>query len=314
MATDQEVWNLMPLHLRQMLTKSRISFDQLTELRIRLGYPMIVKYSGKEYYLDASGRLLPDSDNAYIITKEDIRSIVDVISHYSLYAFEEELRQGYLTVNGGHRIGMAGKVVLEHGQIKTIRNITYLNIRIAHQILGCARKLHKLLHDDSGYKHTLIISPPGCGKTTLLRDLIRLASEGNEGIHGVTVGVVDERSEIAACYQGIPQLDVGCRTDVLDGCPKASGMILLLRSMTPDVIAVDEIGSPEDYEAIRYVLNAGCAIFATVHGISLEEIGNRPVVSRMLSERIFERYVILSNRKGIGTIERVLDDQGNACD
>lgn len=311
MRTDREIWKLMPLHLRQIFIHSNLMFDKLTEIRIRSGYPLLLNYAGRETFLASDGVISQEPKNAYIIAQEDIRSMVDVISHYSLYAFEEEVRQGYLTVSGGHRIGLAGKVVMEGGKVKTIRNITYMNIRIAHQILGCGRHVHPKLYDRYGYKHTLIISPPGCGKTTLLRDLIRLSSEGSDGRAGVTVGVVDERSEIAACYQGIPQLDVGCRTDVLDGCPKAVGMLMLLRSMAPVVLAVDEIGSPEDYQTIRYVLNAGCAILATVHGITMEELRNRPVLKEMLKEQIFDRYVILSNRKGIGTVEQILDRQGN---
>jgi stage III sporulation protein AA len=157
------------------------------------------------------------------ITKNEIRETMEYISNYSLYAFEDEIRQGFITINGGHRIGIAGKIIIENDEIKGMKHISFINIRLAHQVKGCANKVIPYLIDEKtkGIYHTLIISPPRCGKTTLLRDIIRQLSDGNSRYPGMNVGVVDERSEIGACYMGTPQNDLGIRTDVLDCCPKA---------------------------------------------------------------------------------------------
>jgi stage III sporulation protein AA len=289
----------------------QIEFGRLQEIRLRVKEPLIIIYDNREYFVNSSGGLMPGLTQAYVVTAEDIRDTLDFISQYSLYAYEDEIRQGYITIQGGHRVGIAGKVVMDTREIKTIRHISFLNVRLAHQIKDCGIALLPKLRDAMGIRHTLIISPPRCGKTTLLRDLVRLLSDGCDGYPGVTVGVVDERSELGACYQGIPQNDLGKRTDILDGCPKAYGMLMLIRSMSPVVVAVDEIGSREDIEAIEYVINAGCSILATVHGNSIDDIRNKPVLRRLVEERIFERYVVLNNRGGIGTIERIFDAQGN---
>ncbi|MCM1494966.1 MAG: stage III sporulation protein AA [Bacteroides sp.] len=311
MDKKEELWKVFSLQLRQILMKMNIEFERLQEIRLRVREPLLIIYDNREFFVGENGRLNTSMNEVYIVTPEDIRNTLDFISQYSLYAYEDEIRQGFITIQGGHRVGIAGKVVMEEHGIKTIRHISFLNIRLSHQVKGCGNELLSQIEDGTGIKHTLIISPPRCGKTTLLRDLIRLLSDGVEGKAGVTVGVVDERSEIGACYQGIPQNDLGKRTDILDCCPKAYGMLMLIRSMSPVVIAVDEIGSREDIEAIEYVINAGCTILATVHGNSIEDIRNKPVLRRLVEERIFERYVVLNNKGGIGHIERIFDAQGN---
>lgn len=311
MDKKQELWKVFSVHLRKILTSMNIEFEQLQEIRLRVWEPLLIIYDNREFFVEENGRLSTCMNHIYIVTAEDVQNTLDSISQYSLYAYEDEIRQGYITIQGGHRVGIAGKVVMEDGKIKTIRHISFLNVRLSHQVKGCGEKLLPRIEDEQGIRHTLIISPPRCGKTTLLRDLIRLISDGREGRQGVTVGVVDERSEIGACYQGVPQNDLGKRTDILDCCPKAYGMLMLIRSMSPVVVAVDEIGSREDIEAIEYVINAGCSILATVHGQSIEDIRNKPVLRRLVEERIFERYVVLNNRGGIGHIERIFDAQGN---
>ena len=174
--------------------------------------------------------------------------------------------------------------------------ISFINVRLSHQVKGCAESVLPYLYDRDMIFHTLIISPPRCGKTTLLRDIIRQVSNGSAD-HG-------------ACYQGIPQNELGIRTDILDCCPKAQGMMMLIRTMSPQVIAVDEIGNREDLEAIEYVMNCGCKLVATVHGSSIEDIKQKPVLRKMVLEKWFERYVILNNRGKVGNIGEIYDSRG----
>jgi len=268
--------------IRDILLKAPVDFEHVQEIRLRVGMPLILILDNREYYLTRNGGLSTKGGDAYLVGKEDIRETMEHVSSHSLYAFEEEIKQGFLTIQGGHRIGIAGKTVLDGRGIRTITNISFLNIRLAHEILGCADKIMPFLYEHGQVLHTLLISPPRCGKTTLLRDMVRQLSDGWKDQKGVTVGVVDERSEIGACYQGEPQNHVGIRTDILDCCPKAKGMMMMIRTMSPTVIAVDEIGSREDLETMEYVMNCGCKLVATVHGNSVEDLRQKPVLSRLV--------------------------------
>lgn len=240
-----------------------------------------------------------------------MKETIEHISNYSLYAYEHELKQGFITIEGGHRVGMAGQVIMEGGKIKNMKYISSINIRVSHEVLDCANKIFPYITYNKQMYHTLIISPPRCGKTTLLRDVIRQISDGNRWIKGCTVGVVDERSELGGCYLGVIQNNLGMRTDILDRCPKADGMIMLIRSMAPQVVAVDEIGAKEDVHAIEYAMHCGCKMLATAHGDSMEEICKKPIFEKLIREKRFERYVILSNRYRLGGIEAVYDENGD---
>ena len=236
------------------------------------------------------------SREQYLVTREDLKETLEYISGYSLYAYEDEIRQGFLSVQGGHRVGVTGKVILDGDHIRGMKYISCINIRLAHQIPGCAAKVMPYIRRKDWVAHTLIISPPRCGKTTLLRDIIRQLSNGSQGFSGLTVGVVDERSELAGCYQGIPQNDLGMRTDVLDGCPKAEGMRMLIRSMSPAVVAVDELGKEEDYKAVETVIHCGCKLIATAHGNSMEDVLSQPFFLKLRDMQVFERYIVLGKK------------------
>ena len=253
-------------------------FEEMTELRIRADRPLFAYRLNEEHELGCRP------------TGADIAETVERISQYSLYAMEEELRMGYLALPGGHRVGVVGKTVVEAGHIKTIRPISGLNIRISRAVLGCGDKVLPQIMEVNLPHNTIIISPPGCGKTTLLRDIIRKLSDEA----GLTVAVVDERSEIGGSYKGVAQHDVGIRTDLLDGCPKAEGMILLLRAMAPDVIAVDELGGEKDTAAVENVCNAGVRLLCTVHGYDMEDIRQKPSLRALLDKGIFRRFVVLN--------------------
>ncbi|MGB9662217.1 MAG: stage III sporulation protein AA, partial [Moorellaceae bacterium] len=252
LAQTVEVLHLLPDHLKELLLKLPSSIQEgLEEIRLRCERPLHLRWAGGEGWVTPAGEVTMVRSEAYQVRHKDIQLTVQAITNNSLYALENELRSGYVTVKGGHRVGLAGEAVVERGEVLTLKNISSLNIRLARSITGCARPLLPyLLRSDGHPYHILLLSPPRCGKTTLLRDLIRYFSLGvpELGLPGLNVGVVDERSEIAGCYQGVPQLDVGPRTDVLDRCPKVRGLLMLVRSMGPEVVATDEVGEPAELE------------------------------------------------------------------
>lgn len=309
----EELFCIFSRKIRSILERSAADFLCLEEIRLRAGQPLCVCRGRGEEYLTPSGRISGDWREAYAVTAADIRETLEFVSHYSLYAFEEELRQGFITIPGGHRVGLAGKAVVQGGEIRGLKYISFLNIRLAHQVPGCADGVLPFLWKGDRFCHTLIVSPPRLGKTTLLRDIIRQVSDG--GVHPPqTVGVVDERSELGACYQGVPQNDLGPRTDVLDCCPKDQGMMMLVRSMAPQVVAVDEIGSAGDVEAVGYIQSCGCALAATVHGASLEDIYSKPALGRLVEEGVFERYILLEPSPENGRRLRILGRDGRELD
>ncbi|MCL2187489.1 MAG: stage III sporulation protein AA [Defluviitaleaceae bacterium] len=271
---------------RRVLALPADKREGLTEIRLRIGKPMQLRVNGQNFNAED-----------FLPAQGDITETLERISRHSYYAFEAELAQGYITLSGGHRVGVAGQVVCEGGIVRAFRHISGLCVRIAHSVEGCADKVLPKIYDGGSFCNTIIISPPGFGKTTLLRDIVRQVSNAGE-----TVGVVDERSEIAGCYEGIAQNDVGLFTDVLDACPKAEGMVMLLRAMSPRIIAVDELGGEKDAAAVAQALNAGVKLLCSAHGY---EVGDIPE-----NLRIFDRYIVLD---APARIKGVYDAGGALC-
>lgn len=311
MEKRDELIKLFSKDIRMILKQVPEDFNTVQEIRLRVQAPLLMICNHREFYITEKGRLSQNPAEGYIVTRQDLKETLEYISSYSLYAFEEELKQGFITIQGGHRIGIAGKTIVDGKGIRGMKFISFMNVRLSHQIRGCAETVLPYLYENGQILHSLIVSPPRCGKTTLLRDVIRQVSNGSGTWPGLTVGVVDERSEIGACYQGVPQNDLGIRTDVLDCCPKAQGMMMLIRTMAPQVIAVDEIGSREELEAMEYVMNCGCKLIATVHGNSMEDIRQKPVLRKMVQERWFERYIMLRKDGRAGRVEQIFDGRGS---
>ena len=308
---EREILPMLSKRIAEAIQKAGLSgLEPLEEVRLRAGKPLILQNYFKEWFVKNDGTLSDKPADSFIVKQEDILSSLELISENSIYAYLDEIKNGYITMKGGHRVGLSGRVVSEGGTVRNIKDIAGLNIRISNQIFGCSERVIGFIIKSGNDDHnTLIISPPKCGKTTILRDIARVLSDGapKHCFKGVKVGVVDERSELAACLRGIPQNNVGIRTDVLDGCPKSIGMPMLVRSMSPKVIITDEIGNEGDREAVHGVLNAGVRIIASAHGYNISELKSRREVLKMMDEKVFERYIVLGNARGPGTLVEVID-------
>lgn len=298
----EEILRLFPKSIQVKLDKQiGERWDALQEIRVRLGKPI-------EMCFDTA---LEWVENQYP-NVFDCEYILNQISEFSLYRMEEELQQGYITIKGGHRVGIAGAATVYSGRMQALKNIRFFNIRISKQKIGAAEGVLPYILSSAGViRHTLIAGPPQTGKTTILRDLARIIGNGTNVTRARKVAIIDERSEIAASWHGSPQHEVGNRTDVLDGCPKAEGMLLMIRSMSPEVIIADEIGRTEDAVAMKEAANAGISLITSVHASSAEELKLRPVLSDLMNYRVFERTILLDRNAPAGTIKAVLDSCGN---
>ncbi|MBT9172790.1 MAG: hypothetical protein DDT21_01176 [Syntrophomonadaceae bacterium] len=302
---ENQVLPFLPVPLPALvLSLDAETLEKVEEIRLRAGKPLVLHAGRTTRVFD--GKSMP----AYLVSREEISSILMSATEYSLYARDEELRRGYLSLPGGHRAGFAGRTVLAGGTVKLLRDICSVNIRIARQVKGAAQALLAQLYHpvEKRVRHTLVVSAPQAGKTTLLRDLARLFADGDPGSGrpAFKVGIVDERSEIAGCFAGEPQLDVGLHSDVLDGCPKSEGMMMLVRSMSPQIVVTDELGRQEEVRAVEEVINSGATLLASAHGGTVTDLFRRPSLAELLERKVFERVVLLNRNNGPGTVETVL--------
>ena len=279
---------LLPENMRAQAALDRKQRETAEEIRLRAGQPLSV--------------LLPEGETVTgtrPVTEKDIRGVLEIATGASAYASRESLRSGYVTARGGYRIGVCGSAVVKDGEISGFRELSSASIRIPRDVPGAARRIMGSIAPNGKFRSTLIVSPPGAGKTTLLRDIVKTLSDGDEslGIKGMRVALADERGEVACMCGGVPGRDVGARTDVIDGCPKAQAAMLLLRTMNPQVIALDEITAPEDIAAIECAANCGVMLAATAHAEDIDDLRRRRMYLRLLESGIFE-YAVFIERNG----------------
>ena len=281
--------NYLNTRVKNVISKESGILNGIIELRLRINCPVLVKTLRKEMFLDENIK----------ITKKDIDDILGNLTKNSIHAFENEINKGYITIEGGHRVGISGDCIYDKEGLKGFKNITSLNIRIAKEFPGCSEKtLKHLISPDKNIYNTLIIGPPLSGKTTLIRDVARNLSDGFKApyFEGCDVTLIDERGEISAVYNGIPQMNTGRRTDVLSYCKKSDGFFMSIRALSPKVIISDELGSVEDFEIVQYALKSGVKIVATAHGFSLDDVKRNLYLRNILENNFFERAFILDKR------------------
>ena len=285
---------LLPPRLKRLaLALPEAQKKRAEELRLRVARPLTVLMPEGELSVAPANR-------EAIVNREDLEQMVSALTEYSRYASVETLRQGYLTVCGGFRLGVCGSAVIRDGAVRNLKDFSALSLRIVREQIGIGAEVAGRLFDENGrFLSTLILSPPGGGKTTLLRDLIRCVSLGDGAHPPLRVAVVDERSEIAVSHQGRAQMELGNHTDVLDACPKALGMAMVLRAMNPQVIAVDEITVAEDIAAACAAANCGVGLLATIHAADVSELRQKPLYSRLLEAGVFRRCIRIENTQGV---------------
>lgn len=271
---------------------------ELREIRIRAGQPVTLTTASRTAAL------------AWRPEKDEVERLAEALTEHGLYARGEEARQGFVTLRGGHRLGLCGRVLMGDKRVRALRDIAFLCLRIAGHWPGAADALMPWVMRQGRVRSALVIGLPGTGKTTLLRDLARQLGSGRRAVQ---VGLIDERGELAACVDGVPQLDVGEQTDVLDGCPKTEAVAWLLRAMTPQALITDELADAADAAAVLEAIYSGVPVLASAHGAGLHELAQRPVLAAMMSRRVFDLYAVLDG-EGTGRIAALYDRSGSALE
>ena len=284
-----EILSFFPDNLNEIKTLDNdLIWDKAEEIRIRIGQPISIKLLNDEIFFSEE------------ISNEDMIRIIENFCNNSIYSVQNEINTGYITLRGGHRIGLSGTSVFFDNDIKNIKYISSLNIRIAREVKGCIDNILKKIVKGNIFENTLIVSPPGCGKTTILRDMIRNLSNGFNEFRGKNISLVDERSEIAAMYKGLPQNDVGIRTDVMCNLAKSVGIKMMIRSMGPQIIATDEIGTENDFNSVNDAVYSGVKLLLTVHGNDIEDVSKAFIENRM-----FKNIVVLTKKNRPGELKKI---------
>lgn len=296
------ILSVLPVSIKRYMCG--VNLDEAEEIRLIQGKEMFIRYPDGDYFITTKGVLSKSAQYALKVSKKHLDELLERITKSSLYTVKDELKNGYITIDGGHRVGICASAVTENGSVEFMKNISAMNIRIANEITGAADSVIEYVSGDE-VKNTLILSPPSCGKTTLLRDLVRRLSYS-----GYSVGVADERCEIAAMYGGESAFDLGPRTMVMDNCPKEIAMTMLLRSMSPDIIVTDELGKDADVKAVIDIVNSGVKVIATVHGRDIKQLAQKNATKLLLP--MFDLIIILSRRNGAGTVEKIVRTKSDA--
>ncbi|MBO5143313.1 MAG: stage III sporulation protein AA [Clostridia bacterium] len=285
-----QILYFFPEYIKEKINEYDEILSEAQEIRVRVGQPICIRNYKKEVFLSR------------VITSEDILKIIENFSNNSIYSVQNEINAGFLTIKGGHRVGLTGTCIFENNTVKNIKYISSLNIRVAREIKGCSTNILKCITSKKEFDNTLILSPPGCGKTTIVRDMIRQLSNGNDYCTPYNIGVADERSEIAAMYKGVPQNDIGKRTDVINNCSKYVGMKMLIRSMAPQIIATDEIGGKQDEDAMFEAIYSGVKLLLTAHGEKITDIPKN-----IIDSKVIKNIIVLKKVDKPGEIEKILN-------
>lgn len=278
--------------LRQSLLRGLSSVHPAEEIRLRAERPLSLFGRGRLHFVTGSGTIKRDPAESLTVTRGMVATVFKSLCENSVYAYTDEIRRGFVTIRGGHRAGFTGRAIIgRDGRIESFRDISSINIRIAREIIGSAAPFISGIVQGGIIRSALVISAPGMGKTTWLRDAARLISN-----MGIKVGIADDRGEIAAMFKGVPSNDVGVNTDVIEYAPKGDGIEILLRTMSPQVIITDELVSEREVQAVCRAKGSGAAIVASVHGTSFDDLSRRPVFKPLFENRVFDTLILIKSR------------------